>query len=329
MRYVVALGGNALLRRSERPDATIQQRHVAVAARQLAPVLEDNEVIICHGNGPQIGVLAVESEDDETLSTPFPLDTLGAQTQGMIGYWLAQELANSGVASPIAVIVTQTLVSTDDPAFARPSKFIGPTYTRARAAELEKGRGWHVAADTAGWRRVVPSPEPRGFVEIELIRGTVKAGHVVVCAGGGGAPVTRDGCALHGIEAVVDKDLAAALLAIELHADGLIVLTDVEAVMLGFGTDEATALSTLYVDQLDGMSFPAGSMGPKIEACSRFAACTGKPAVIGSLERAADVLAGTSGTTIRTRPVGVGAESASSRARDVESSSTGAFPTRG
>ncbi len=305
MRYVIALGGNALLQRAERPDAAIQRRHVSVAARQLAPLIAGHEVIICHGNGPQVGMLAGESADDPQLSEPFPLDTLVAQTQGMIGYWLAQELANAGVGGPVAVILTQTLVDPDDPALAVPTKFIGASFSHARALEYRERRGWHVAADTAGWRRVVPSPGPQGFVEIELIRSALRAAPVVVCAGGGGAPVVRDGNALHGVEAVVDKDLAASLLAVELDADRLVVLTDVDAVKTGFGTVGETALYSVYVDQLDAMSFPAGSMGPKIQACSQFATRTGRAAVIGSLERAADVLAGVSGTTIRAHAVAV------------------------
>ena len=298
MRYVIALGGNALLQRFERPDAGIQRHHVKEAAAQLAPLLAGHEVFICHGNGPQIGMLANESDADMELGLPYPLDTLGAQTQGMIGYWLAQELANAGVTAPIAVILTQTLIDPNDPAFAAPTKFIGPSYTRAQAQEFATQRRWTVAADTVGWRRVVASPEPRQLLELPTITALAATGTVVVCAGGGGIPVVRDENGLRGVEAVVDKDLTAALLAAAVDADRLVLLTDVRAVMRNFGRPDESPLSEVLVDELDDMTFPAGSMGPKIEACKRFVTNTGRPAVIGNLADAAAVLAGTSGTTI-------------------------------
>lgn len=298
MRYVIALGGNALLHRFERPDAGIQRKHVREAAAQLAPAIAGHEVYLCHGNGPQIGVLANESDADLDLALPFPLDTLGAQTQGMIGYWLAQELANAGVAAPIAVVLTQTVVDAADPAFAVPTKFIGPTYTRSQAEALARERRWTVAADTAGWRRVVASPEPRRLVELPTIAALASLGSLVVCAGGGGIPVIEDAQGRHGADAVVDKDLSAALLAVAVHADRLIMLTDVPAVMTDFGGPHQAALTRVRVDELDGLTFAAGSMAPKIEAAKRFATATGRPAVIGSLDDAAAVLAGRSGTTI-------------------------------
>jgi carbamate kinase len=298
MRYVIALGGNALLQRSERPDATIQRHHVRVAAAQLAPAIAGHEVFICHGNGPQIGMLANESDADPELTSPFPLDTLGAQTQGMIGYWLAQELANAGVAAPIAVVLTQTLVHADDPAFAAPTKFIGPTYPRARAEAFGAQRGWTVAPDTAGWRRVVASPEPRQLLELPTIAALAASGSVVVCAGGGGVPVVRDDGGLRGVEAVVDKDLTAALLAQAVEADRLVLLTDVRAVLRNFGRPDEVALTEIGVEELGDMTFPPGSMGPKIQAGARFATTTGRPALIGSLAEASSVLAGTAGTAI-------------------------------
>src|SRR4051794_1204832 len=225
-------------------------------------------------------MLANESDADPDLALPFPLDTLGAQTQGMIGYWLAQELANAGVAAPVAVVLTQTVVDARDPAFAAPTKFIGPTYTRSQAEAFARERRWTVAADTAGWRRVVASPEPRRFVELPTITALASQGALVVCAGGGGIPVIEDARGRHGVEAVVDKDLTAALLAEEVHADRLILLTDVPAVMTDFGGPDQAALGRVRVDELDGMSFAAGSMGPKIEAGKRFATATGRPAVI-------------------------------------------------
>ena len=299
MRVVAALGGNALLERGERPDAAVQRRHVRVAARALAPLAAEHELVICHGNGPQVGLLAVESENDPELSEPYPLDALGAQTQGMIGYWLTQELRNAGVAWPLAAIVTQTVVDENDPAFAHPTKFIGPIYSHREARRLAADRGWTVAADGDHWRRVVPSPEPNRFVEIGSIRRLVDARTVTVCAGGAGAPViANESGQLVGVEAVVDKDLAAAALARDLHADALLLLTDVPTVMRDFGTDHATPIRRLDTAELRRLHFPDGSMGPKIEACARFADATGGLAVIGALGDAAAMLAGTAGTTI-------------------------------
>jgi carbamate kinase len=299
VRIVVALGGNALLRRGDKPDAAPQRHHVAEAAAALAPLAAAHQLVICHGNGPQIGVLALESQADPALSGPFPLDVLGAQTQGMIGYWLVQELRNAGVTRPLAALVSQTVVDPADPAFGHPAKFIGPVYDEAGARALASRLGWAVAADGPGWRRVVPSPRPLGLVEIGTVTALADAGTLVVCGGGGGVPVTRaaDG-RLAGIEAVVDKDLTAAALAISLAADRLLVLTDVPAVMRDFGTPAATPIRTLDTAALAGLSFPAGSMGPKIAACAEFAAATGHPAAIGALTDAAAILAGRAGTTI-------------------------------
>jgi carbamate kinase len=299
VRIVVALGGNALLRRGDKPDAAPQRHHVAEAAAALAPLAAAHQLVICHGNGPQIGVLALESQADPALSGPFPLDVLGAQTQGMIGYWLVQELRNAGVTRPLAALVSQAVVDAADPAFGHPAKFIGPVYDKARARALASRLGWAVAADGPGWRRVVPSPRPLGLVEVDTVTALADAGTLVVCGGGGGVPVTRaaDG-RLAGIEAVVDKDLTAAALAISLAADRLLVLTDVPAVMRGFGTPAATQIRTLDTAAVAGLSFPAGSMGPKIAACAEFAAATGHPAAIGALADAAAILAGQAGTTI-------------------------------
>lgn len=299
MRIVVALGGNALLERGEKPDAVIQQRHVRRAARALAPLSREHEMIICHGNGPQVGLLALESEADPSLSRPYPLDALGAQTQGMIGYWLAQELRNAGVAHPVVAIVTQTTVDSADPAFTVPTKFIGPVYSEHRAHRLATKHGWHVAADGAAWRRVVPSPQPKRIVEQAAVRQLLGMQAVVICGGGGGAPVIEEDTGqLVGVEAVVDKDLTAATIAIDLGADRLLVLTDVSAVMRDFGTPSARPLHRLTLVELGGMHFPPGSMAPKIEACRRFTENTGCPSVIGALDDAAALLGGTVGTTI-------------------------------
>ncbi len=310
MRIVVALGGNALLERGDKPDASVQLVHVRAAAHALAPLANGHELLICHGNGPQVGMLALESASDTALSHPYPLDDLVAQTQGMIGYWLVQSLRNAGVAKPILGLVSQTLVDPADPAFAEPTKFVGPGYPHERADELASKHGWTVAADGVRWRRVVASPQPQRVVEQDSITGLLDAGTVVICSGGGGAPVVADGDGqLTGVEAVVDKDYVAAMLAVAVAADRLLVLTDVAAVMTAFGTPAATPLTHVDVTDLAGMSFPPGSMAPKIEGCRRFVAATGHRATIGLLSDAAALLAGTAGTTI------------------ADSSATGAPPT--
>lgn len=299
MRIVVALGGNALLQRGDKPDAGVQLVHVRAAARALAAVANEHELLICHGNGPQVGMLALESASDATLTSPYPLDDLVAQTQGMIGYWLVQSLRNAGVSKPILSLITQTQVDPDDPAFADPSKFVGPGYTHEQAEELANQHGWNIAADGDRWRRVVASPQPEGIIEQDSITGLLDTGAVVICGGGGGAAVTQDATGqLTGVEAVVDKDYLSAMLAIAVGADRLLVLTDVTAVMTGFGTPDAAPLTHVSLAELAGMSFPAGSMAPKIEGCRRFVAATGHPASIGSLTEADALLAGTAGTTI-------------------------------
>jgi len=300
MRVVVALGGNALLERGEPPDAVIQRRHVRQAAAALAPLTAGHQLVLCHGNGPQVGVLALESQSDLSLSRPYPLDVLVAQTQGMIGYWLVQELHNAGIVQPAACVMSQAVVDPSDPAFGHPAKFIGAGYGEDEARALAARLGWTIAADGPRWRRVVASPRPLGLVEIETIRSLVDAGVLVVCGGGGGVPVARSQAGeLAGVEAVVDKDLTAAELAITLKADRLLVLTDVPAVIDGYGTPAARQIRAIGADALSAMTFPAGSMGPKVEACLRFVKASGQPAAIGALTDAAAILAGRAGTTIR------------------------------
>jgi len=304
MRIVVALGGNALLERGEKPDAAVQRRHVRQAAAALAPLAADHELVICHGNGPQVGLLALESAADASLSRPYPLDVLDAETQGMIGYWLVQELGNAGVRRPALAVVTRTVVDAADPAFAAPTKFVGQVYGREDAERLAAERGWQIAPDGAGWRRVVPSPRPRRIVERDTIGQLLRAGSVVVCGGGGGVPVVEcDDGRLVGVEAVVDKDLTAALLAVELHADRLLILTDVDAVMRDFGTPSQRPIAALELDELAGLGLPAGSMGPKIDACGVFTAATGNPSAIGAVTDAVAILHGEAGTTVRTGAV--------------------------
>ncbi|WP_309648297.1 carbamate kinase [Nocardioides sp.] len=299
MRLVVALGGNALLRRGEKPDAAIQQEHVAEASPALARIARDHQLVLVHGNGPQVGMLALESAADTTLTRPYPFSDLVAETQGVIGYWLQQGLANAGLATPVVTLVTQTLVEADDPAFDDPTKFVGSVYDESRARELAVAGGWTVKQDGAGWRRVVASPRPSGIVEIEIARSLLEHGTTVVLGGGGGVPVVRTPRGLVGVEAVVDKDYVAALVAETLGADLLVMLTDVSAVQTGYGTPQARELHRVSVADLDALDLPAGSMGPKVEAACAFATRTGGRAAIGSLPEAAAVVAGTAGTQVR------------------------------
>lgn len=298
MRLLVALGGNALLERGEPPDAFVQEHHVAAAVQALEPVVSANQVVVTHGNGPQVGVLAVESESDPALSRGYPLDVLVAQTQGMIGYWLARELGNL-TGKPAVALVSQVVVDSDDPAFAAPSKFVGQTYDAETARRLAASRHWRVAPDGAAWRRVVPSPRPLEVVGLASVEALLQAGTTVVCGGGGGIPVVRgEGGLLEGVEAVVDKDRSSALLAELLGAEMLVLLTDVAAVEDGFGTPGATPIAKASLSELRAMTFPAGSMGPKVEAACAFVEATGRPAVIGRLEDAGEVIAGSAGTLV-------------------------------
>jgi carbamate kinase len=299
MRLVVAVGGNALLERGEVPLAEIQEKHVGVAVDALVPLAGDHDLVITHGNGPQVGMLANESALDPDLPSPYPLDVLGAQTQGMIGYFLLQAFENALPGRQVVSLVCQTEVAADDPAFERPTKFVGPVFSEADGRKLAALRGWQIRPDGSAWRRVVASPEPLAMVELPTIRLLLGDGAVVICAGGGGIPVIRgqDG-RLRGAEAVIDKDLGAALLARDLEADALLILTDVANVETGFGTKTAHPIGRTTPDRLRAQPFPAGSMGPKVEAACRFVEATGKPAMIGQLDDAADLLRGTRGTIV-------------------------------
>ncbi|GGP34053.1 carbamate kinase [Streptomyces abikoensis] len=299
MRVVVALGGNALLRRGDRPDAAVQHANVRAAVAALAPLAHDHELVITHGNGPQVGLLALQSAADRSLTSPYPFDVLGAETQGMIGYWLLQSLQNALPGRQVCALLNQTLVSAADPAFERPTKFVGPVYGEEEAGRLAAERGWTVRRDGEHWRRVVPSPDPQRVVETRLIRLLLASGAVAVCAGGGGVPVVRDDTGrLTGVEAVVDKDLTAALLAEALDADALLLLTDVPQVVRGWGTPEAEPIGHTTPARLRAEEFPAGSMGPKVEAVCRFVELTGGMAAIGALTDVEAILAGTAGTVI-------------------------------
>lgn len=299
MRIVVALGGNALLQRGQQPDAGTQEANVRRAVAALAPLAAEHELVVTHGNGPQVGVLALQSASDPHLSSPYPFDVLGAQTQGMIGYWLLQAMQNAVPGRQVAAIINQTLVEAADPAFDNPTKFVGEVYERAEAQRLAAQRGWTIRPDGDRWRRVVGSPRPQRVIETRLIRLLLESGAIVVCAGGGGVPVVRDKYGeLRGVEAVVDKDLTSAVLAEALDADALLVLTDVPAVMRRFGTAEQAPIRRETPTGLRAVDFPAGSMGPKVDAVCRFVELTGGVAAIGALEDAADILAGAAGTVV-------------------------------
>jgi carbamate kinase len=294
----VALGGNALLQRGESPDAGTQQDNVRRAVRSIAQLAESHDVVVTHGNGPQVGLLALESEHDGSLTVPYPLDVLGAETAGMVGYWLQRELTNAMPRREVVTVLTQTVVDPADPAFNDPTKFIGQIYDEAQAKRSAAELGWTIKPDGAHWRRVVPSPMPVEFVELRSIKTLVDSGALVICAGGGGVPVARTEHGLDGVEAVVDKDRAAALLARQLHADVLLLLTDVPAVEVDFGTPQARPLARVTARQLRAMDFAAGSMAPKISAACDFVESGGRFAAIGALDRALELSTGTTGTVI-------------------------------
>jgi carbamate kinase len=298
MRAVVALGGNALLRRGEPAHVETQRENVAAAASSVAEVAATHRVVVTHGNGPQVGLLALQAEAYREVR-PYPLDVLGAESEGMVGYLLEQALARELPGRELATLLTQVVVDPADPAFARPTKPVGPVYEERRARELAAERGWAVARDGAGWRRVVPSPEPLGVVELRTIQLLVEGGVVVICVGGGGVPVVVDEAGgLRGVEAVIDKDLSAALLARLLHVDLLLMLTDVPAVERGFGTPAAEPIRRATPDELRALELAEGSMAPKVEAACRFVEATGGTAAIGALADAGAIVRGETGTIV-------------------------------
>lgn len=299
MRIVTALGGNALLRRGQPLTAENQRANVRLACEHLARIIPDNEVVIAHGNGPQVGLLALQSAAYEQVE-PYPLDVLGAQTEGMIGYVIEQELGNLLPAeSPFATILTQVEVDAADPAFTHPTKPIGPIYTREEAERMAAEKGWSIAADGDGFRRVVASPQPKRVFEIRPIQWLLDKGSVVICAGGGGIPTVYDEAGqLRGIEAVIDKDYCAALLAHEIGADLLVIATDVDGVYVDWGQPSQKAVASGPPQALQAMEFAAGSMGPKVGAACRFAAATGNTAVIGSLADIDAIVTGDAGTRV-------------------------------
>lgn len=294
---VVAIGGNALLHRRERANIANQRANVAGAARVLAGLAEHHGLVITHGNGPQVGLLARQNEA-LAGADPVPFDVLVAESEGLIGYLLAEELGRQIGPERVVVLLTLVVVDRHDPAFAVPSKPIGAMLTEEEAKRLAAQRGCAVGPDADGWRRLVPSPNPLEIVEFAAIRSLADAGYVVVCAGGGGIPVARDGGVLRGVEAVIDKDLTSSLLAVELDADELMILTDVDHVVAGYGTAAARPLRAAAVADMRADEWASGSMGPKIEACCRFVEATGRVARIGSLDHAGEVLAGITGTRV-------------------------------
>ncbi len=301
MRVVVALGGNALLKRGEPMTAENQRSNVRAAAPALASVADEHQLVLSHGNGPQVGLLALQAAA-YTEVDPYPLDILGAQTEGMIGYVLEQELGNAMPPdAPLATMLTMVQVDPGDPAFGNPTKFVGPIYPREAADELATRKGWVFKPDGDSWRRVVPSPEPRHIFEIRPIRWLLEHGVVLICAGGGGVPtmfLPSAETTLVGVEAVIDKDLASELLAREVDADLFVMVTDVDAVYVDWGTPEQRALGRVTPAELRSESFPAGSMGPKVDAACRFVEATGRRAAIGSLNQIRQIVEGEAGTQV-------------------------------
>jgi len=311
VRLVVALGGNALLRPGQAPEVEVQRANLRGAARAIAALAREHEIVLTHGNGPQIGWLALHAEPGSRAAAGArsprdgahrsdPLDVLGAETEAWIGYLIEQELAPLLPEREMATLVTLVEVDPTDRAFATPTKPIGPRYDAATASAIVRERGWRVAAVEGGVRRVVPSPEPRRIRELGVIRRLVASGVVVVCAGGGGIPVvaTPSG-SLVGVEAVIDKDLTAALLASELDADALLLLTDVDAVYEDWPSPCERPIRRATPTELRARTFAAGSMGPKVEAACRFAERSGRTPAIGALADAARLLEGAAGTIVQ------------------------------
>jgi carbamate kinase len=298
MRVLVALGGSALLRHGEAASAPNQRRNVERAATALAELTHEHEVIVTHGNGPQVGLLALQNEAFPDVP-PYPLDVLGAESEGMVGHMLELALRNRLPERDVVSILTEVVVAGDDPAFQKPSKPIGPVYAKDEAQRLRLDRGWTLGRDGDGYRRLVPSPEPNAIAEIRSLRVLADSGALVICAGGGGIPVALNGDGtLNGVEAVIDEDLTAALLARRLDADALLMLTDVEAVYRDWDGPNKRPIATADPAELRGMRFAADSMEPKVEAACRFAVTTGRRAAIGALTDLARVARGEAGTQI-------------------------------
>jgi carbamate kinase len=301
MRVVVALGGNALLKRGEPMTAEVQRSNVRSAAPALAALARRHQLVLSHGNGPQVGLLALQAAAYPQVEA-YPLDVLGAQTEGMIGYVLEQELGNLlPIEVPFATLLTMIEVDPSDPAFGDPTKFVGPVYAKAEADQLAADKGWAFKQDGDRWRRVVASPAPQRIFEIRPIRWLLDKGVIVICAGGGGVPTMyapNGDRTLVGVEAVIDKDLASELLAREVGADVFVMATDVDGVYIGWGTPEQRRLDKVSSAELRALPFAAGSMGPKVDAAARFVEATGKRAAIGGLSDIEAIVEGSAGTQV-------------------------------
>ncbi len=300
MLLVIALGGNAILQRNQPLEAHLQRENIRIAAESIARVALKHQVVLTHGNGPQVGLLALMNQAYKEVQA-YPLDALGAQTQGMIGFMFEQELRNYMPGRKVCTVSTQTIVNTDDTAFKNPDKFVGPVYTREEAEVLsESHTDWTIRQDGNYYRRVVPSPQPKEVLELPSLKHIVGSGDItVICGGGGGIPVTRDAAGkLVGVEAVVDKDRASAVLAEGLNADGLILLTDVSAVETNYGQPDSKKIRSATPDAFEKFPFAAGSMGPKVESVCRFVRSGGKFAAIGALDKAAEIITRDSGTFV-------------------------------
>lgn len=306
MRILVALGGNALLRRGEAMTAENQRKNVRTAAEALAPLGREHQLVISHGNGPQVGLLALQGAAYQPVEA-YPLDVLGAQTEGMIGYMIEQELGNlMPFEQPFATILSMVEVDPDDPAFDNPTKPIGPLYNEEEARKLQEEKGWAMAPDGDKLRRVVPSPLPKRIFEIRPIKWLLERGCIVICAGGGGIPtVYKPGRKLFGCEAVVDKDRASALLARELEADLFIMATDADAIYLDWGKPTQRAIRRVHPDELGRFGFASGSMGPKVEAAVEFASRTGRTAAVGALADLERIARGEAGTSVTVEAQGL------------------------
>jgi carbamate kinase len=307
-RVVVALGGNALLRRGDEDSAEVMRKNARSAAEKVADVAEQGwEIVVTHGNGPQVGRILLQNEAASEWVSPMPLDVCGAESQGQIGYLLQVTIGDvfyeRGMERPVATVITFARVRPDDPAFENPTKPIGPHYEEAQARKLAAERGWVVAPEPEGkWRRVVPSPRPYSIVEAPVIKQLAESGTIVIAGGGGGVPVIEEGPRLVGVEAVVDKDLAGAILAGDVGAEIYLICTDVEGVYEAYGTPQQMLIDRLDKGtarrMVDDRTLPAGSMGPKVEAAVAFLEHGGEKAIICSLDDALEALRGETGTVI-------------------------------
>jgi len=308
MLVVTALGGNALLKRGQPMTAENQRANIRIACEALAPIAREHKLVVGHGNGPQVGLLALQQAAYGAVE-PYPFDVLGAETEGMIGYMIEQELGNLlPFERPFATLLTMIEVDPQDPAFRNPTKFIGPVYAKADADRIAKEKSWVFKQDGDKWRRVVPSPLPKRIFELRPIKWLLEKNTVVIAAGGGGIPTMYEPGAkrkLVGVECVIDKDLATELLARELNADLFVILTDADAVYVDWGKPTQKQIRRASPEAIEQFEFPAGSMGPKVEAACRFARATGRDAAIGALGDLDRILDGTAGTTVSTSASGI------------------------